>query len=64
MGGLSPGESDELRRRAIGAWRSTAASAHRRALQAAEAKRAPEAFCDKLFKEIQGFAKNGFLIHL
>ena len=61
LGGFSPGESDELRR-AIGAWRSDGRLSliGGRLLSGLRQSGLSDAFCDKLFKEIQGFASYGF----
>ena len=61
LGGFSPGESDELRR-AIGAWRSDGRLeiVGQRLLAGLRGSGLSEDFCDRLFKQIQGFASYGF----
>jgi error-prone DNA polymerase len=61
LGGFSPGQSDELRR-AIGAWRSDGRLEviGQRLHAGLRASGLSEDFCDRLFKEIRGFADYGF----
>jgi error-prone DNA polymerase len=58
---FSPGDSDRLRR-AIGAWRSDGRLSEigGRLHERLRANGLSEAFCDRLFKEIKGFAEYGF----